>query len=122
MAYDEKLADRIRKILGKNKNVIDKKMFGGLSFLLKGKMVCGVLKEDLVLRISHDQYEVALKKPKVRPMDFTGRPMKGFIYVNSNGCKSDKDLKQWVGLSLEYAKSIAKNKSKSIKNAPNYLK
>ena len=106
MVYDEKLADRIRKTIGKNKNVTEKKMFGGLSFLLKGKMFCGVLKEDLVLRISHDEYENALKKPNVRPMDFTGRPMKGFIYVNSNGCKSDKNLKEWVDLSLNYVKSI----------------
>ena len=110
MAYDEKLADRIRKTIGKNKNVTEKKMFGGLSFMLHGKMFCGVLKEDLVLRISHDEYEDALKKPNIRPMDFTGRPMKGFIYVNPNGCKSDKDIKQWVDLSLKFAKSIMKNK------------
>ena len=102
MAYDEKLADRIRKIIGKNKKVTEKKMFGGLSFLLNGKMFCGVLKGDLVLRISHDKYEDALKKPNVRPMDFTGRPMKGFIYVNSNGCKSDKNIRKWVKLSYNH--------------------
>ena len=110
MAYDEKLADRIRKVLGGSKYVTEKKMFGGLSFLLKGKMVCGVLKEDLVLRISHDQYESALKKSNVRPMDFTGRPMKGFVYVNSKGCKSDEDIKKWVQLSLSHAKSVKINK------------
>ena len=106
MVYNEKLADRIRKIICKNKNVTEKKMFGGLSFLLNGKMFCGVLKEDLVLRISHGEYEDALKKPNVRPMDFTRRPMKGFIYVNANGCKSDKDIKKWIDLSLNYVKSI----------------
>ena len=108
MVYNEKLADRIRKVLGKNKNVTEKKMFGGLSFLLNGKMLCGVLKENLVLRISHDEYESAIKKLNVRPMDFTGRPMKGFVYVNQSGSKSDKDLKKWVNLSLNHAKSIAK--------------
>ena len=111
MVYNEKLADRIRKVLGKNKNVTEKKMFGGLSFLLNGKMLCGVLKEDLVLRISHDEYENAIKKLNVRPMDFTGRPMKGFVYVNQKGCKCDKDLKKWIELSYKYSKSIKKNKN-----------
>ena len=106
MVYDEKLADRIKKTIGKNKKVTEKKMFGGLSFLLNGKMFCGVLNGDLVLRISHDKYEDALKKPNVRPMDFTGRPMKGFIYVNSNGCKSDKDIGKWVKLSYNYVESL----------------
>ena len=110
VVYDEKLADRIRKIIGKSKGVTEKKMFGGLSFLLKGKMFCGVLKEDLVLRISHDEYEDALKKPNVRPMDFTGRPMKGFVYVSPKGCKSDKDIRKWINLSLSHAKSAKKNK------------
>ena len=108
MVYNEKLADRIRKTIGKNKNVTEKKMFGGLSFLLNGKMFCGVLKEDLVLRISHGEYEGALKKPNVRPMDFTGRPMKGFIYVNQNGCKSDKDIRKWIELSYNHAASLKK--------------
>ena len=110
MAYDEKLADRIRKIIGRRKGITEKKMFGGLSFLLNGKMFCGVLKEDLVLRISHDEFEVALKKPNVRPMDFTGRPMKGFIYINPKGCKSDKSLKQWVRLSYNHAASLSLKK------------
>ena len=111
MVYDEKLADRIRKVLGKTKKVAEKKMFGGLSFLLNGKMLCGVLKDDLVLRISHDEYEIAIKKPNVRPMDFTGRLMKGFVYVNQKGCNSDEDLKKWVDLSLNHAKSVKKDKN-----------
>ena len=114
MAYDEKLADRIRKTIGKNKNVAEKKMFGGLSFLLNGKMFCGVLKENLVLRISHDEYEDALKKPYVRPMDFTGRPMKGFLYVSRNGCKTEKQLSAWIDLCVDFVLSnyLPKNKNK----------
>jgi TfoX/Sxy family transcriptional regulator of competence genes len=108
MVYDEKLADRIRRIIGKNKVVTEKNMFGGLSFLLKGKMFCGVLKEDLVLKMSHEQCEDALKKKNVRPMDFTGRPMKGFVYVNSKGSKSDKDLKRWIELSYKHAEFVDK--------------
>ena len=110
MTFDERLADRIRKTFGKNKNISEKHMFGGLSFMYGKKMFCGVLKDDLVLKMSHEQWEDALKKPNVRPMDFTGKPMKGFVYVNQKGCKSDKDLKKWVELSLNYAKSIKKIK------------
>ena len=102
MVFDEKLAERIRKIIGKDKYVTEKHMFGGLSFLYKKKMFCGVLKDDLVLKMSHNQWEDALKDPNVRPMDFTGRPMKGFVYVNQKGCKSDKDLKKWVQLSMDH--------------------
>ena len=103
MVYDEKLAERIRNTIGKDKHITEKHMFGGLSFLYNKKMFCGVLKNDLVLKISHEQWESALKKPNVRPMDFTGRPMKGFVYVNQKGCKSDKDLKKWIYLSIDYA-------------------
>ena len=62
--------------------------------------------------MSHDQYEMAIKKQNVRPMDFTGRPMKGLVYVNSNGYKSDKDLKKWVQMSYKHAESVDKNKNK----------
>ena len=108
MAYDKKLAERIRKTIGKNKYVTEKKMFGGLSFMFSKKMFCGVLKDDLVLKMSPEQCAEALKKPQVRPMDFTGRPMNGFVYVNQKGCKSEKDLNKWVELSLNHAKSMKK--------------
>ena len=108
MAYDEKLAERIRKTIGQNKQVTEKKMFGGLSFMFSKKMFCGVLKDDLVLKMSPEQCAEALKKPPVRPMDFTGRPMKGFVYVNQKGCNSEKELQKWINLSLNYAKSNKK--------------
>ena len=112
MVYDERLADRVRKVLGKNKNITEKHMFGGLSFLYHKKMFCGVLKNDLVIKIGHEQCEDALKKPNVRPMDFTGRPMNGFVFVNQNGCKPDKDLKQWVQLSFKHATFLSAKNSK----------
>ena len=105
MVYDEKLAEKIRKIVRKNKKVTEKKMFGGLSFLCDKKMFCGVLKDDLVLRMSIDACEDALKKKNVRPMDFTGRPMKNFVYVKQ--C-SDADLKKWIDKSYAYASSLKK--------------
>ena len=88
MAYDEQLAERVRKSLGRRRNITEKKMFGGLSFLQNGKMLCGVLKDLLVLRVGPEEAAKLLKKPHVRPMDFTGRPMKGFVYVEPGGSKS----------------------------------
>jgi TfoX/Sxy family transcriptional regulator of competence genes len=112
MAYDEQLAARIRKILHQRKGVTEKKMFGGLSFLLHGKMCCGVLQNDLVVRIQLEVYEAALKQPYVRPMDFTGRPLKGFIYVGPEGCQTEKELSQWIEHGVEFASSIAKSDGK----------
>ena len=108
MVYDKKLAERIRKIIGKNKHVTEKHMFGGLSFMYGKKMFCGVLKDDLVLKMSPEQCQVALKTINVRPMDFTGKPMKSFVYVNQKGRKAEKDFNKWVELSLNHAKSMKK--------------
>ena len=106
MAFDEKLADRIRKALGRRKGITEKKMFGGLSFLLKSKMCCGVLKDILVVRVNPKESGMLLKKPHVRPMDFTGHPMKGFLYVNKQGYKTEKQLSAWVERSVEFVSSI----------------
>ena len=105
MAYDEKLADRIRNILGRRKGITEKKMFGGLSFLLNGKMCCGVLKDILVVRVNPKESYMLLKKPHVRPMDFTGHPMKGFLYVSKGGCKTEKRLSAWVERSVDFVSS-----------------
>ena len=81
MAYDEKLAQRIRPLLNRKRGVSERKMFGGIAFMLDGKMCCGVLNSDLVARLGADDCAAALRTPHVRPMDFTGRPLKGFLYV-----------------------------------------
>ena len=98
------------KTLGRCKGITEKKMFGGLSFLLNGKMCCGVLKDILVVRINPEQSDKFLKKPHVRPMDFTGRPMKGFLYVSSDGCKTDKQLDSWIEHGFAYAASLTSQK------------
>ena len=102
MAYSKELADRVRKILSRHVDVKEKAMFGGLSFLLNGKMVCGVLKEDLVVRVDPKESEKLLKEKGARPMDFTGRPMKGFLYVNSVGTNTGRKLSKWIKRSLDF--------------------
>lgn len=108
MVYDEKLADRVRKSLKGKKNVTEKKMFGGIAFLSNGKMFCGVIKNDLVIRTGSQYYEEALAKPHTRPMDFTGKPMKGFVYVSTDGCKTEKILSEWVDSGIDYVTSLRK--------------
>lgn len=106
MAFDEKLADRIRRLLKDKKGLSEKKMFGGLAFLLGGKMCCGVLNDDLVARIGTDGYEKALKEPHVRPMDFTGRAMRGYVYVGRSGTKTGSALKKWLGRSVGFTSTL----------------
>ena len=108
MAYDETVADRVRTILNNNKTVSEKKMFGGLSFLINGNMCCGVINDMLMVRTGPDQYEKALEKPHARSMDFTGKPLKGFVYVDKKGFAADNDLQEWINLGVSYASSLPK--------------
>jgi len=109
MVYDEKLADRVRKSLNGKRNMAEKKMFGGIAFLLDGKMFCGIIKNELVVRTGPEYYEKALTKPHARPMDFTGKPMKGFVYVAPNGCKTEKKLSEWIDSGIDYVTSLRKS-------------
>jgi len=104
MAYNEKLADRVREALVKQPKVEEKKMMGGLTFMVNKKMCVGIIDDDLMCRIDPDIYENALKKRGCREMDFTGRPMKGYVFVSEEGMKSKKDFDHWIGLSLEFNK------------------
>ena len=106
MVYDEKLAGRIRNMLVKQKGIDEKKMFGGISFLLKGNMCCGVLKNNLIVRIDPKNYEKALTESHVRPMDFTGRPLKGLVFVDPAGYQTDEDLAKWVKRAVDFASSL----------------
>jgi hypothetical protein len=108
MAYNEKLAERIRLTLTRYRYpmVVEIKMFGGLCWTLRGHMCCGVLKDDLVFRMPGEQYAKALSEPHVRPMDFTGRPLRGFVYVGPGGSKTDPSLRKWVRRGAEYALSL----------------
>ncbi len=106
MAYNEILADRVRKILSGHKGLTEKKMFGGISFMLNGHMCCGVLKDDLVIRVGPMYYEKALAEPHIHPMDFTGRPMKGFLFVGTGGYHTDESLSKWVRQAVDFAASL----------------
>jgi hypothetical protein len=106
MAYDEGLVERLREIFDDRRDVEEKKMFGGIAFMVRGHMCVGIVGATLMARIGPDEYDKALKKKHVREMDFTGKPMKGFIYIDPAGFESDKDLQYWVTLSETYAKSL----------------
>lgn len=106
MAYDEKLAERVRGVLGRRRGISEKKMFGGLAFLVKGHMACGVLGDDLIVRVGPDEYETALQRAGARPMDFTGRSMKGMVYVGPRGYRRAPSLRAWVERGVSYARSL----------------
>ena len=106
MAYDVHLADRIRSILQSAGEFSEKKMFGGLAFMINGHMCCGVLKTDLVLRLTPEEAAAILRQPHTRPMDFTGKPMKSMIYVSATGTDSDEALAAWVKFAVRLARSV----------------
>ena len=92
MAYDEGLAERLRVVLAQREDIVEKKMFGGLAFMVRGSMCVGVSGDELMARVGPDQYDEALTLPHARHMDFTGRPMKGFVYIGTEGTESDDGL------------------------------
>ena len=102
MAYDEGLAERLREAFQDQAETVEKRMFGGLAFMVNGNMCCGVERDSLMVRIGPDQYEEALALPHARPMDFTGRPMRGFVYVDAEGFESDEGLSEWVQRGLNF--------------------
>ena len=106
MAYDESLAQRVREVLGPRTNISERKMFGGLAFMLDGNMCCCVDKENLVVRTGPEGYETALERPHARIFDFTGRPMRGFVYVEGVGLESEELLRDWVQLSVDFAATL----------------
>ncbi len=110
VAYDEQLADRVRAALGEQPNLTERKMFGGLAFLLGGHMCCGIVGEDLMVRVGHDAYEQAISKPHARPMDFTGRPSKGMVYVAPAGLRTAKSLREWIERGAKFAAPLPAKK------------
>jgi TfoX N-terminal domain len=106
MAYDEALAARIRDILGGAEGVAEKKMFGGIAFLINGNMACGVNRDDMIVRLEPEQTDAALAEPHVRLFDMTGRPMKGWVVVGPAGVADDADLRSWVGRGADFARSL----------------
>ncbi len=109
MAFNQVLADRIENIFKeRGVEVVQKKMFGGMAYLYKGKMTVGVMKENLTVRIISKKIDEHMDQPYTSPMNFTGKVMKEFAYVNEEGFKSDFELDKWVDLGLEHAKTKLK--------------
>jgi len=106
MAYDKALAQRIRDILAVEPDLVEKKMFGGVGFLLRGNMACGVHGNDLIVRVGRERYEEALARPHARVFDMTGRPMVGWVQVAPPGFASAAGLWDWMALGLEFVKTL----------------
>ena len=102
MAYNEKLAERIREGFGKIP-FIEKKMFGGISFLVNGNLACGVHKENMIVRVGSDKRDKLLKKPHTKIFDLTGRPMNNWLMVEPDGCKTARQLNAWIKEGVEFA-------------------
>jgi TfoX/Sxy family transcriptional regulator of competence genes len=107
MPYDDKLAARIREVLADRADVEEKKMFGGLCFMVNGSMCCGLIGTDLMVRVGPDQHDQALARPHTRPMDFTGKPSKGMVYVAAEGLRTKAALQQWVARGIAFVMSKA---------------
>lgn len=110
MAYDETLAQRVRIALAEQEKVVEKKMFGGIAFMVRGHMTVGILKDELLVRVGPETHEKALAKPFARVMDFTGKPMKGFINVEAPGIDSAAKLKTWIRFGLDYTTGLPEKK------------
>jgi TfoX/Sxy family transcriptional regulator of competence genes len=112
MAYDEALAERARSVLGKSKRISEKKMFGGICFLLDGKMIGGVLKNDLIVKVGAHHHDKAIARKHVRAFDFTGKPMAGIVYVERAGVNTARQLAAWLEMGRANAESVLAKKKK----------
>jgi TfoX/Sxy family transcriptional regulator of competence genes len=109
MAHDEALARRIRDLLRDRRDVTERKMFGGLAFLVSSRMCCGIVGRDLMVRVGREDYESALSEKHARPMDFTGRPMRGMVYVAPAGLRTRRALEAWIDRGVRFTRSLADN-------------
>jgi len=112
MVYSARLATRVRRMLAESDGADEIKMFGGICFTLRGHMCCGVVGEDLVLRVGPKAYEDTLRRPHARPMDFTGRPLRGMVYVGPEGCRTQPALRAWVERAVGFVSSLPARRAK----------
>lgn len=112
MGYDEELAQRIRASLDGHKHITEKKMFGGVAFLRQGLMFVGVNDTTLMARVGKDNHADSLARPHVRPMDFTGKPMQGYVYVNKEGIQTEEELRFWVDRCERFVATLPPKKPK----------
>ncbi len=106
MAYDSGLAERIREAFAERDDVVEKKMFGGLCFMVRGHMCCGIVGAELMLRVGPLRYQQALSQAHARELDFTGRPMRGMVMVAEEGFLEDEQLADWLALGLAFVASL----------------
>jgi TfoX/Sxy family transcriptional regulator of competence genes len=111
VAYDEQLTERVRTLVRDEDGLTERKMFGGLAFMIGGNMACGIVKDELMLRLGPAGADAALDRPHVRPMDFTGRPLTGWVYVEREGL-GDEELEGWVARAVAFARSLPPKKPK----------
>lgn len=107
MAYDEHLANRIRRALGDRDDLSERQMFGGLAFLCRGRMCCGIVGADLMVRVPVEEFDAVMRRPHARPMDFTGKPLRGFAYVSPPGFRTAAALRTWLALGQRVAEAKA---------------
>ncbi len=110
MPFDERLAERIRSLLAGRGNVTERKMFGGIALMVDDRMAVAILGDELIVRVGSQDYDAALARPHTRPMDFTGRPARGTVYVAPAGIAADADLARWVEAGAAYAASQPRKK------------
>ena len=112
MAYDAQLANRIRQAFGVRNDITERKMFGGLTFLYRGLMCCGIVGSDLMVRVPDDEFNAVVRRRHVRPMDFTGKPLRGFVYISPPGFRTAAALRTWVSRGERVAEEKATGPTK----------
>jgi TfoX/Sxy family transcriptional regulator of competence genes len=118
MAYDEELAERVRTVIGLRDGVTEKKMFGGLAFLQDGKLLCGILNAEFMVRVGPERYEAALLRAHVRRMDFTGRTMNGYVLVSPGGTQTEQAIIDWVDQAASFVATLGPTSQKRGKARP----
>ncbi len=106
MSYSRQLADRVRHTLGKQRGLVEKRMFGGVVFLLRGNMLVGIWEQSLIARLGPDAAAQALQEPNVRAFDVTGRPMRGWVMIDPDGLDRDADLAAWLARAQEFVETL----------------
>jgi TfoX/Sxy family transcriptional regulator of competence genes len=118
MAYDERLAERVRTALAAEQGCSERKMFGGIGFMIDGKMCAGVIGNDLIVRTGAERYEELLRRPHVRPFDFTGRVSRGIVYVAPAGAARGPQLRRWIDIAVDAARAAAPSKRRARQPRP----
>jgi len=118
MGYDEQTADRVRRILSRRRDVVEKRMVGGLSFIVNGSMCCGVTGAALMIRVGREGYEGALAQPHARPMKFAGRALSGFVCVDPEGFRTHTALAKWIQRAIDFVSTLPAKKPEARRPRP----